>query len=102
MVEGQAHQAKACNPSRPKTISKLLEDPSQDWDPDQTIGDNDLEDVGWIIPPALKSLTLCSVEPGQDQSARCYLHAASWPVEVSLEEAAQDLSNHRYLISQEF
>ena len=51
IVEGQAYQAKACNPSRPKTISKL-EDPSQDWGSDQTIGDSDLDDVGWIIPPA--------------------------------------------------
>ena len=30
-----------------------------------------------------------------------YLHAASWPVEVSLEEAAQNLSSHRCLLSQE-
>ena len=41
------------------------------------------------------------MESSQDPSATRYLHAASWPVEVSLEDAVQDLSNHRSLLSQE-
>ena len=57
-MEELADPVKTHNPSKPKIISKLLEDPSQNWDFDQTAGDSNLEDVGWIIPPALKSLIL--------------------------------------------
>ena len=44
---------------------------------------------------------LCPVERVSDQQATCYLYAVSWPVEVNLKAAVQDLSDHRYGISQE-
>ena len=59
------------------------------------------EELGWIVPPSLQSLTLCPVEKPPEVATSHRLYATNWPVEVDLEDVVQDLSHHRCLMGQE-
>ena len=87
----------ACRKSCPKAIK----DPSYNWDESNTLGDRDIDVLGWIVPPSLQSLVLCPVEKSAEVASSYRLCATKWPVEVDLEEAVQDLSCHRCFVGQE-
>ena len=101
IVEGKGTNARKQICSDPKAALKLLEESLDNWDDEQVLSDKDLEEVGWIVPPAIQSLALSPIEVTQEGPTSYHLHAANWPVEVNLATAVQDLSDYRFSIGQE-